>query len=144
MIFPLVLIATGLVCAIFIFITGGALPFINAGNLGTLSDIVSSCGAGLSLCGIGIVLVPIITLTYVLIALLLGRRPKWWALIVALIAWIMLFIGVFNSATQFIATHPESEIERILKDSSDEGIFEPIDSTQYRQLINDLNAISID
>lgn len=144
MIFPLVLAATGLICSIVAVITGYGMPIFSAGNLGTITEIISNCGIGLSLAGIGIVLVPIITLTYVLIALLLGRRPKWWALIVALIAWIMLFIGVFNSATQFIATHPESEIERILKDSSDECIFEPIDSTQYRQLINDPNAISID
>ena len=64
LIFPLVLLCTVIIAALFAIITGVGTSFIHFGNLGTLSDAISSYGSTLPLLSAGIALIPIAVIIY--------------------------------------------------------------------------------
>lgn len=145
MLFSLVMASVGLIIALFASLTGLGASLIHAGNLGTLADAISTFGVGLPILAIAIVLVPIVTIIYLLTVLLIGRRPKLWVLISALVIWILLILGIITTATSVVSYMHDDEIERILKSDWDEArITEPLDSLEYNKLLNDPNAESID
>lgn len=145
MLFPLIIACMGLIFALFAGITGIGASLIDVGNLGSLSQTISTFGAGLPLFTIAIALVPIGVILYLFITLLIGRRPKWWVIICSLIIWILLICGIVVSAHDTVLNIGEDEIERVLKrDWDDVDLSEPIDSVQFNKLLNDPNALSID
>ena len=145
MLFSLVMASVGLIIALFASFTGLGASLIHAGNLGTLADAISTFGIGMPILAIATVLVPIVTIIYLLTVLLIGRRPKLWVLISALVIWILLILGIITTATSVVSYMHDDEIERILKSDWDEArITEPLDSLEYNKLLNDPNAESID
>lgn len=145
MLFPLIIACMGLIFALFAGITGIGASLIDVGNLGSLSQTISTFGAGLPIFTIAIALVPIGVILYLFITLLIGRRPKWWVIICSLIIWILLICGIVVSAHDTVLNIGEDEIERVLKrDWDDVDLSEPIDSVQFNKLLNDPNALSID
>lgn len=145
LIFPLVLLCTVIIAALFAIITGVGTSFIHFGNLGTLSDAISSYGSTLPLLSAGIALIPIAVIIYLLVTLIIGKTPKWWVFIVALVAWIALIIGSIFATADFVTNMHGDEVERILKDNtSSSHPMDSQDSLEYHRLINDPNVESID
>ena len=145
LIFPLVLLCTVIIAALFAIITGVGTSFIHFGNLGTLSDAISSYGSTLPLLSAGIALIPIVVIIYLLVTLIIGKTPKWWVFIVALVAWIALIIGSIFATADFVTNMHGDEVERILKDNtSSSHPMDSQDSLEYHRLINDPNVESID
>ena len=145
LIFPLVLLCTVIIAALFAIITGVGTSFIHFGNLGTLSDAISSYGSTLPLLSAGIALIPIVVIIYLLVTLIIGKTPKWWVFIVALVAWIALIIGSIFTTADFVTNMHGDEVERILKDNtSSSHPMDSQDSLEYHRLINDPNVESID
>lgn len=145
LIFPLVLLCTVIIAALFAIITGVGTSFIHFGNLGTLSDAISSYGSTLPLLSAGIALIPIVMIIYLLVTLIIGKTPKWWVFIVALVAWIALIIGSIFATADFVTNMHGDEVERILKDNtSSSHPMDSQDSLEYHRLINDPNVESID
>ena len=145
MIFSLVMTLLALiVCAIASIVGLGASlqPF---GNLGSIADVMTIMGGAPTLFAISVAAVPIMAIIYLLVTLLMGRRPKWWVILCALVLWIVLIIGTVTTATKAAVNISGGEIERIMKsdwDDAREG--EEIDMEEYNRLLNDPNVESID
>lgn len=144
-IFSLVMALLALiVCAIASIVGLGASlqPF---GNLGSIADVMTIMGGAPTLFAISVAAVPIMAIIYLLVTLLMGRRPKWWVILCALVLWIVLIIGTATTATKAAVNISGGEIERIMKsdwDDAREG--EEIDMEEYNRLLNDPNVESID
>lgn len=144
-IFSLVMALLALiVCAIASIVGLGASlqPF---GNLGSIADVMTIMGGAPTLFAISVAAVPIMAVIYLLVTLLMGRRPKWWVILCALVLWIVLIIGTATTATKAAVNISGGEIERIMKsdwDDAREG--EEIDMEEYNRLLNDPNVESID
>ncbi len=144
-IFALVLFCMGLIAAFLAMATGIGTTLIQAGNLGTLADVITTFGTGLPLFAVCVVLVPIMVIIYLLASLIIGSKPRGWVLLCSLIVWILFIIGIFTVAHGVVTNMHEDEIERILKhDWDDARIDGPLDSLEYNRLLNDPNAQSID
>ena len=144
-IFSLVMALLALiVCAIASIVGLGASlqPF---GNLGSIADVMTIMGGAPTLFAISVAAVPIMAIIYLLVTLLMGRRPKWWVILCALVLWIVLIIGTATTATKAAVNISGGEIERIMKsdwDDAREG--EEIDMEEFNRLLNDPNVESID
>lgn len=144
-IFSLVMALLALiVCAIASIVGLGASlqPF---GNLGSIADVMTIMGGAPTLFAISVAAVPIMAIIYLLVTLLMGRRPKWWVILCALVLWIVLIIGTATTATKAAVNISGGEIERIMKsdwDDAREG--GEIDMEEYNRLLNDPNVESID
>ena len=144
-IFSLVMALLALiVCAIASIVGLGASlqPF---GNLGSIADVMTIMGGAPTLFAISVAAVPIMAIIYLLVTLLMGRRPKWWVILCALVLWIVLIIATATTATKAAVNISGGEIERIMKsdwDDAREG--EEIDMEEYNRLLNDPNVESID
>ena len=141
LLFPLVAVVMALFAAIFACATGLGTDLLEFGNLATLADF----GAGLPILAVLTILVPVLVVLYLLIMLVINRRPKGWVLLCSLIAWVMLIIGTFAAGIKFIGSSNIDEVDRIMKmDWDDHATSEPLDSLEYQRLISDPNATSID
>ncbi len=144
-IFVMIFFCIGLIAAFIAMATGIGTTLIQAGNLGTLADVITTFGTGLPLFAVCVVLVPTMVIIYLLTSLVLGSKPRGWVLLCSLIVWILFIIGIFTTAHNVVINMHEDEIERILKhDWDDARIAEPLDSLEYNRLLNDPNAESID
>ena len=144
-VFVMIFFCIGLIAAFIAMATGIGTTLIQAGNLGTLADVITTFGTGLPLFAVCVVLVPTMVIIYLLASLVLGSKPRGWVLLCSLIVWILFFIGIFTTAHNVVINMHEDEIERILKhDWDDARIAEPLDSLEYNRLLNDPNAESID
>ncbi|MBQ8804852.1 MAG: PspC domain-containing protein [Bacteroidaceae bacterium] len=144
-IFVMIFFCIGLIAAFIAMATGIGTTLIQAGNLGTLADVITTFGTGLPLFAVCVVLVPTMVIIYLLASLVLGSKPRGWVLLCSLIVWILFIIGIFTTAHNVVINMHEDEIERILKhDWDDARIAEPLDSLEYNRLLNDPNAESID
>ena len=144
-IFVMTFFCIGLIAAFIAMATGIGTTLIQAGNLGTLADVITTFGTGLPLFAVCVVLVPTMVIIYLLASLVLGSKPRGWVLLCSLIVWILFIIGIFTTAHNVVINMHEDEIERILKhDWDDARIAEPLDSLEYNRLLNDPNAESID
>ncbi len=143
--FPLISVFMVLIFTLFAAFTGAGVELLSLGNLGTLAEAIDSFGTALPVLTVIAVLIPIAVILYLLVALIIGSRPRWWVLISSLIIWILLAIGVVTKATSVVSGMHENEVERILKsDWDDRAIDEPLDSLEYNRLLNDPNAAKID
>lgn len=144
-IFVMIFFCIGLIAAFIAMVTGIGTTLIQAGNLGTLADVITTFGTGLPLFAVCVVLVPTMVIIYLLASLVLGSKPRGWVLLCSFIVWILFIIGIFTTAHNVVINMHEDEIERILKhDWDDARIAEPLDSLEYNRLLNDPNAESID
>ena len=144
-IFVMIFFCMGLIAAFLAMATGIGTTLIQAGNLGTLADVITTFGTGLPLFAVCVVLVPIMVIIYLLASLVIGSKPRGWVLLCSLIIWILFIIGIFTVAHDVVINMHEDEIERILKhDWDDTRIDAPLDSLEYNRLLNDPNAQSID
>ena len=144
-IFIMIFFCMGLIAAFLAMATGIGTTLIEAGNLGTLADVITTFGTGLPLFAVCVVLVPIMVIIYLLASLVIGSKPRGWVLLCSLIIWILFIIGIFTAAHDVVINMHEDEIERILKhDWDDARIDAPLDSLEYNRLLNDPNAQSID
>lgn len=141
LLFPLVVVVLALLAAIFACATGVGASLIEFGNLATLADI----GGSLPIWGALVVLIPVLVVLYLLIMLVINRRPRGWVLLCSLILWILIIFGTITSALKAVGNRSINEVERIMKQDWDQHPdYNPIDSLEYQRLINDPNAESID
>lgn len=118
------------------------------GNLDAFTDILALNSGAVPVLGILVCLIPAVTLLYLFIALVSGKRPRWWIMLSALIVWIILVISTFFAAINSMNSISENEVNRIMKtiDAVDDTDLdaEQIDSLEYLRLLNAADAPSID
>ena len=144
-IFSLVMALLALIVCAIASIVGLGVSLQPFGNLGSIADVMTIMGGAPTLFAISVAAVPIMAIIYLLVTLLMGRRPKWWVILCALVLWIVLIIGTATTATKAAVNISGGEIERIMKsdwDDAREG--EEIDMEEYNRLLNDPNVESID
>ena len=148
---PLIFLCIVMVTAIFCFIfgTGGIMAsLLSFGNLAVISDMASSFGTAFPVMALLVCLIPVVVLLYMFIALILGKRPRWWVMLAALVLWIFLIVGAFFTAATSADTLSDKEVQRIMKSvDAVEGEAmddEQIDSLEYSRLLNATNVPSID
>lgn len=148
---PLIFFCVVLLIALFgmLFGTAGMLAGLaQFGNLDAVTGIFATNGGAVPALGIFVCLVPAVTLLYLFIALVCGKRPRWWIMLTALIVWIMLIVATAVTAVKSIGSISENEVNRIMKtiDSVDDTDLdaEQIDSLEYSRLLNAADAPSID
>ena len=144
-IFSLVMALLALIVCAIASIAGLGASLQSFGNLGSIADVMTIMGGAPTLFAISVAAVPIMAVIYLLVTLLMGRRPKWWVILCALVLWIVLIIGTATTATKAAVNISGGEIERIMKsdwDDAREG--EEIDMEEYNRLLNDPNVESID
>lgn len=154
LIFPLVIVCLALLFCMVCIPFGVLTDYVQFGNLGTLSMLISDYGYAFPLLGMGVALIPTLILIYLFVVLLLGRRPRWWVLISSFIVWLLLIFGTMFAGVKSISVMQDSEIDRIMKTDLDDvkeslersaaGLGEPIDSLEYAKLLHATDAASID
>jgi phage shock protein PspC (stress-responsive transcriptional regulator) len=143
-IFAMIFFVLSLIAAFIAIITGVGTTLIEAGEYGTLANIISTFGTGLTLSALFAVLVPTMVIIYLLCSLILGNKPRGWVLLCAMIIWIIFIIGLFTTAISTVNSMGVDEVERIMKQDWDErSLDEPLDSLEYNRLLNDPNATEI-
>lgn len=162
MLFPI----TAFVFAILITIVGvltssSGILSMGLGNVGNMAEVVGDIGVPLLVCSLLLVMVPAAYVGYLIISLLINRKPRFWVLLVTLLAWILLLLGVIFSGVNYVdgfssrMFSSDSEVERILK-KDDAGtlsrqIMDSLDAepdaeqrAEIERLLNDPTAKSID
>jgi hypothetical protein len=144
-IFGMIFFVLSLITAFLAIITGIGTNIIAAGEFGTIANVISTFGTGLTLSTLFAVLVPTMVIIYLLGSLILGNKPRGWVLLCAMIIWILVIIGLFTTAISTVNSMGVDEVERIMKRDYDESrLDEPLDTLQYQRLLYDNNAQSID
>lgn len=162
LLFPITFAVFGLLLSLVVITIGvGELFIVDIGNFAGLVDATNEVGVPLIAFSLLLVLVPIIYIGYLFITLLINKKPRWWVLFVAIIAWILLLLGTifagidYAENRSFAAFSSDSEVERIMKKSDETNLSRQImeelneelseeEKAIIKQLINDNNAKSID
>ena len=162
LLFPITFAVFGLLLSLVVITVGvGELFIVDIGNFAGLVDAANEVGVPLMACSLLLVLVPVIYIGYLLITLLVNKKPRWWVLFVTILAWIMLLIGTifagidYAEERSFASFSSDSEVERIMKKGDEmslsrqimEELNEELDDEEkalIKQLLNDNNAKSID
>ena len=162
LLFPITFAVFGLLLSLVVITVGvGELFIVDIGNFAGLVDAANEVGVPLMACSLLLVLVPVIYIGYLLITLLVNKKPRWWVLFVTILAWIMLLIGTvfagvdYAENRSFASFSSDSEVERIMKKGDEmslsrqimEELNEELDDEEkalIKQLLNDNNAKSID
>lgn len=162
MLFPIVAMALLLLVVLACMAVGlSELPLLHIGEYGNLAELLTEFGAPLMTFGMLLILIPVIYVGYLVITLLINKRPRWWVLLVSIVLWIFVFICTSIAGIEFAEGYSRSEfdidneVERIMK-KSDEGslsrqIMEELDKgpdagelVEIEKLLHDQNAKSID
>jgi hypothetical protein len=162
LLFPITFVVFTLLFSLIVITIGVSDLFItDIGNFAGLVDATNEVGVPLIAFSLLLVLVPIIYIGYLFITLLINKKPRWWVLFVAIIAWILLLLGTifagidYAENRSFAAFSSDSEVERIMKKSDETNLSRQImeelneelseeEKAIIKQLINDNNAKSID
>ncbi|MBR1962030.1 MAG: PspC domain-containing protein [Alistipes sp.] len=163
LLFPVTFVVFFLLLSLVVITAGVSELFIvDIGNFAGVIDAANEVGVPLMVCALLLILVPIIYIGYLFIALLINKKPRWWVLLVTILAWLLVLIGTifagFNYAEErsFASFSSDSEVERIMKRFDDENdlsrqIMESLDEepnteqkAEIERLLNDKNAKSID
>ncbi len=157
---------TAFVFAILIMIVGvlagsSGILSMGLGDVGNMAEVVGDIGVPLLVCSLLLVMVPAAYVGYLIISLLINRKPRLWVLLVTILAWILLLLGVIFSGVNYVdgfssrMFSSDSEVERILK-KDDAGtlsrqIMDSLDAepdaeqrAEIERLLNDPTAKSID
>ena len=163
LLFPITFVAFFLLLSLVVITAGVSELFIvDIGNFAGLVDAANEVGVPLMTCSLLLVLVPAIYIGYLLITLLINKKPRWWVLLVTILMWLLVLIGTifagidYAEERSFASFSSDSEVERIMKRSDDkndlsrkimEELNEELDDDEkalIQQLLNDNNAKSID
>ena len=163
LLFPVTFVAFFLLLSLVVITAGVSELFIvDIGNFAGLVDAANEVGVPLMTCSLLLVLVPAIYIGYLLITLLINKKPRWWVFLVTIVAWLLVLIGTifagidYAEERSFVSFSSDSEVERIMKKGDDkndlsrkimEELNEELDDEEkalIQQLLNDNNAKSID
>ena len=163
LLFPITFVVFALLFSLIVITIGVSDLFItDIGNFAGLVDATNEVGVPLMAFSLLLVLVPIIYIGYLFITLLINKKPRWWVLLVTIVAWLLVLIGTIFAGIDYaeersFASFPsDSEVERIMKKGDDknnlsrkimEELNEELDDDEkalIQQLLNDNNAKSID
>ena len=162
LLFPITFAVFGLLLSLVVITVGvGDLFITDIGNFAGLVDAANEVGVPLMAFSLLLVLVPVIYIGYLLITLLVNKKPRWWVLFVTILAWIMLLIGTIFAGVDyaenrsFASFSSDSEVERIMKKGDEMSLSRQImeelneelneeEKALIKQLLNDNNAKSID
>ena len=163
LLFPITFAVFGLLLSLVVITIGvGDLFITDIGNFAGLVDAANEVGVPLMTFSLLLVLVPIIYIGYLFITLLINKKPRWWVLLVTILAWILLLLGTifagidYAENRSFATFSSDSEVERIMKKGGNgndlsrqimEELNEELDDDEkalIQQLLKDNNAKSID
>lgn len=163
LLFPVVAIVfTLLIAIISILASAGGVLSMHLGELGNMGDILNEFGTPIILLGLGLVILPTLYVGYLIVTLLINRKPRLWVLLVTVVAWLLLLLGTIFAgigyAENFSYSYfdPDDEVERIMKKSDSKAdlsrqIMESLDAepnaeqqAEIERLQNDNTAKSID
>ena len=164
MLFPIVAVVfTMLFILVCLAIGFSELPLVHIGEFGNLAELLSEFGAPLMVFSMLLILIPAIYIGYLFITLLIGKRPRWWVLLVSILLWIFIFICTSLAGISYAEGYTrnafyldmDDEVERIMKKSDNSElsrqIMEELDKgpdagelVEIEKLLYDQNAQSID
>ena len=163
LLFPVAFVVFFLLLSLVVITAGvGDLFITDIGNFAGLVDAANEVGVPLMTCSLLLVLVPAIYIGYLFVTLLINKKPRWWVLLVTILAWLLVLIGTifagidYAEERSFASFSSDSEVERIMKKGDDknnlsrkimEELNEELDDDEkalIQQLLNDNNAKSID
>ena len=163
LLFPVAFVVFFLLLSLVVITAGvGDLFITDIGNFAGLVDAANEVGVPLMTCSLLLVLVPAIYIGYLFVTLLINKKPRWWVLLVTIVAWLLVLIGTifagidYAEERSFASFSSDSEVERIMKKGDDknnlsrkimEELNEELDDDEkalIQQLLNDNNAKSID
>ena len=163
LLFPVAFVVFFLLLSLVVITAGvGDLFIVDIGNFAGVIDAANEVGVPLMAFALLLILVPAIYIGYLFITLLINKKPRWWVLLVTILAWILLLLGTifagidYAENRSFATFSSDSEVERIMKKGGNgndlsrqimEELNEELDDDEkalIQQLLKDNNAKSID
>ncbi len=163
LLFPVAFVVFFLLLSLVVITAGvNELFIVDIGNFAGVIDAANEVGVPLMAFALLLILVPAIYIGYLFITLLINKKPRWWVLLVTILAWLLILIGIifagvgYAESRSFASFSSDSEIERIMKKGGNgndlsrqimEELNEELDNEEkalIQQLLNDNNAKSID
>lgn len=163
LLFPVAFVVFFLLLSLVVITAGvGDLFIVDIGNFAGVIDAANEVGVPLMAFALLLLLVPAIYIGYLFVTLLINKKPRWWVLLVTILAWLLVLIGTifagfdYAENRSFATFSSDSEVERIMKKVDDESnlsrkimeeLNEELDDNEkalIHQLLNDNNAKSID
>ncbi len=163
LLFPVAFVVFFLLFSLIVITAGvGNLFIVDIGNFAGVIDAANEVGVPLMAFALLLILVPAIYIGYLFVTLLINKKPRWWVLLVTILAWLLVLIGTIFAGVDYAEEHSfasfssDSEVERIMKKGDDknnlsrkimEELNEELDNEEkalIQQLLNDNNAKSID
>lgn len=163
LLFPVAFVVFFLLLSLIVITAGvGDLFIVDIGNFAGVIDAANEVGIPLMAFALLLLLVPAIYIGYLFVTLLINKKPRWWVLLVTILAWLLVLIGTIFAGIDcaeersFASFSSDSEVERIMKKGDDknnlsrkimEELNEELDDDEralIQQLLNDNNAKSID
>ncbi len=117
-----------------VFVGFSEFNFGNFGDLGNLPEVMAECGAPLVVFCILMVLVPAIYIGYLLVTLLVNRRPRLWVLLVSILLWLIMLVGVITSGVRYAGSSAGAVLNMDL-----EELIEGDDNSLSRQIMESLD-----
>ena len=117
-----------------VFVGFSEFNFGNFGDLGNLPEVMAECGAPLVIFCILMVLVPAIYIGYLLVTLLVNRRPRLWVLLVSILLWLIMLVGVITSGVRYAGSSAGAVLNMDL-----EELIEGDDNSLSRQIMESLD-----
>lgn len=118
-----------------VFVGFSEFNFGNFGDLGNLPEVMAECGAPLVVFCILMVLVPAIYIGYLLVTLLVNRRPRLWVLLVSILLWLIMLVGVITSGVRYAGSSAGAVLNMDL-----EELIEGDENSLSRQIKESLDA----
>ncbi len=163
LLFPVAFVVFFLLLSLVVITAGvGDLFIVDIGNFAGVIDAANEVGVPLMAFALLLLLVPAIYIGYLFVTLLINKKPRWWVLLVTILAWLLVLIGTifagfdYAENRSFATFSSDSEVERIMKKFDNENdlsrqIMESLDEepnteqkAEIERLLNDKNAKSID
>ena len=163
LLFPVAFVVFFLLLSLVVITAGiSELFIVDIGNFAGVIDATNEVGVPLMAFALLLILVPAIYIGYLFITLLINKKPRWWVLLVTILAWILLLLGTifagidYAENRSFATFSSDSEVERIMKKGGNgndlsrqimEELNEELDDDEkalIQQLLKDNNAKSID
>ncbi|MBE6212493.1 MAG: PspC domain-containing protein [Rikenellaceae bacterium] len=163
LLFPVAFVVFFLLLSLVVITAGvGDLFIVDIGNFAGVIDAANEVGVPLMAFALLLLLVPAIYIGYLFVTLLINKKPRWWVLLVTILAWLLVLMGTIFAGIDcaeersFASFSSDSEVERIMKKGDDknnlsrkimEELNEELDDDEkalIQQLLNDNNAKSID
>ena len=162
LLFPIAFVVFAMLLSLIVVTVGiGEMFVVDIGNFDGLIEATNEVGMPLIIFALLTILVPAIYIAYLVITLLINKRPRWWVLVVTLLVWFSLLLGTILSGIAYAESESsrvfssEGEVERIMKRDGKPNlsrqIMESLDEepdaeqkAEIERLINDTNAKSID